>query len=31
MYAACVLLLITLFVNIAGAAIMTKTGAGGKK
>jgi phosphate transport system permease protein len=31
MYAACVLLLITLLVNIAGAAIIGKTGTGGKK
>ena len=31
MYAACVLLLITLLVNIAGAAIIAKTGSGGKK
>ncbi|WP_028578865.1 phosphate ABC transporter permease subunit PstC [Desulfogranum japonicum] len=31
MYAACVLLLITLLVNIAGAAIISRTGSGGKK
>ncbi|MGD9288397.1 MAG: phosphate ABC transporter permease subunit PstC [Desulfobacterales bacterium] len=31
MYAACVLLLITLIVNVAGAAIMTRTGTGGQK
>jgi phosphate transport system permease protein len=31
MYAACVLLLITLLVNVAGASIIGKTGAGGKK
>jgi phosphate transport system permease protein len=31
MYAACILLLITLLVNIAGAAIIAKTGTGGKK
>jgi phosphate transport system permease protein len=31
MYAACVLLLITLLVNVAGASIIAKTGAGGKK
>jgi phosphate transport system permease protein len=31
MYAACVLLLITLLVNIAGAAIITKTGSGGAR
>jgi phosphate transport system permease protein len=31
MYAACVLLLITLLVNIAGSVIITKTGSGGQK
>lgn len=31
MYAACVLMLITLVVNIIGAAIITKTGSGGKR
>ena len=31
MYAACVLLLITLLVNVAGASIIAKTGGGGKK
>jgi len=31
MYAACILLLITLLVNIAGAALISKTGFEGKK
>jgi phosphate transport system permease protein len=31
MYAACVLLLITLLVNVAGTAIISKTGSGGQK
>jgi len=31
MYAACILLLITLLVNIVGAAIIAKTGIEGKK
>jgi phosphate transport system permease protein len=31
MYAACVLLVITLLVNVAGAAIIARTGSGGKK
>jgi phosphate transport system permease protein len=31
MYAACVLLLITLLVNVAGTVIITKTGSGGQK
>ena len=31
MYAACVLLLITLLVNVAGTAIIGKTGSGGQK
>lgn len=31
MYAACILLLITLLINVAGSAIIVSTGAGGKK